>query len=139
MEQKNLITGRLYQDSNFVVTDFSDAFLEGLIGMEDLEDCEPLLIFIKIKDRNWNRFFLDGGNGFWENWQETEVDQSEAHIDEVFYVDYMEKYALNNKQIESIICKDAQITILFKDTSQFILKEVQPGHIESASEIRYIS
>ncbi len=139
MKAETTTSGRIYQNSDFVVSEFADAILEGLIGMEDQSDREPLLVFIKIKDKNWNRYFLDSAVGFWENWQETEVDQSEAHIDEVVYVDYMDKYALQNKQIKSIDCKNAQISLSFTDDSQFILKEVAPGNPDSASEVLYVS
>ncbi len=135
MKEETPISGRIYQDTDFVVSDFSNVLLEGLLGMEDLEDREPLLVFIKIKDKNWNRFFLDAGTGFWENWQETEVDQSEAHIDEVVYVDYKEKYQLDGKEIESVRCHNSQIIITFKGKEQFILREINPGDHNTASEI----
>ncbi|MBW3518772.1 hypothetical protein [Flavobacterium sp. NKUCC04_CG] len=139
MKAETTPSGRIYQDSNFVVSEFADAILEGLIGMEDQIDREPLIVFVKIKDKNWNRYFLNGAIGFWENWQETEVDQSEAHIDEVVYVDYMDKYALHDKTIKTVECKNAQISLTFTDGSQFILKEVAPENPDSASEVLYIA
>ncbi|WP_430614567.1 hypothetical protein [Flavobacterium sp. JP2137] len=138
MEKTTTITGRIHQDKSFTATEFSGALLEGLIGMEDSEDREPLLVFIKIKDQNWHRFFLDSAIGFWENWQETEVDQSEAHLDEVVYVDYRAKYSLENKQIADIVCLDSQIIITFINKAQFILKEVNPGAVDTPSAVIFI-
>lgn len=127
--------GRIYQDFDFTVSDFAYGFLEGLVGMEDQEDRSPILVFIKIKNKNWHRFFLDVGAGFWENWGETELDTTEWEEDEVIYVDYIEKYDLKNKQVNSIICKDEKIIITFKIKEQFILKTITPGDMDSVSEI----
>jgi hypothetical protein len=130
--------GRIYQDDNFVVSNFADVVLEGLVGMEDEEDGEPVIVFIKIKGKNWYRFFLDVGYGFWENWEEEEIDKEEWAEDGVVYVDYIEKYNIKNKSIDSVFCKDDKITIQFKTKEQFVLQTITPGDMDSGSKINFI-
>lgn len=132
------LKGRIYQDDNFVVSDFSDVILEGLVGMEDEDDGEPLIIFIKIKGKNWYRFFLDVGLGFWENWEEVELDKDEWAADGAVYVDYIEKYNIIDKLIDTVFCKDEKITIQFKTKEQFVLQTITPGDIDSGSKINFI-
>jgi hypothetical protein len=132
------LKGRIYQDDNFVVSDFSDVILEGLVGMEDEDDGEPLIVFIKIKGKNWYRFFLDVGLGFWENWEEVELDKDEWAADGAVYVDYIEKYNIIDKLIDTVFCKDEKITIQFKTKEQFVLQTITPGDIDSGSKINFI-
>ncbi|MBF7091183.1 hypothetical protein IUY40_06490 [Flavobacterium sp. ALJ2] len=132
------LRGRIYQDDHFVVSDFSDVILEGLVGMEDEEDGRPVIVFIKIKGKNWHRFFLDAGYGFWENWEEEELDKEEWAEDEVVYVDYIEKYNIKNKSIDSVFCKEDKITIQFKNKDQFVLQTITLSDMDSSSEINFI-
>lgn len=130
--------GRIYQDDNFVVSEFSDVILEGLVGMEDEDSGEVVIVYIKIKGKNWHRFFLDVGYGFWENWEEVEIDKDEWAEDGVLYVDYIEKYNIRNKSIDSVFCKNDKITIQFKNKEQFVLQTITPGDMDSGSEINFV-
>lgn len=132
------LRGRIYQDDNFVVSEFSDVILEGLVGMEDEDSGEVVIVYIKIKGKNWHRFFLDVGYGFWENWEEVEIDKDEWAEDGVLYIDYIEKYNIRNKSIDSVFCKNDKITIQFKNKEQFVLQTITPGDMDSGSEINFV-
>ncbi len=52
---------------SFVVEDVSGCTVEALLGVVDADDpqAQPSILFIKMSDRPWFRFFLDAGFGVW--------------------------------------------------------------------------
>ncbi|WP_299685835.1 hypothetical protein [uncultured Dokdonia sp.] len=127
--------GRLYQESEFVFDEFNGLKIEQLIVCENHKS-EPILIYIKVRNRNWHQYFLDAGIGFWENWDNLE----DIEDDEQFkYVDSTEKLNLNGKQISKIYCttdfKNSSIVIEFKNKEKLILKCVNPEIFDSECEL----
>ncbi|MBW1296327.1 hypothetical protein [Aquimarina litoralis] len=127
--------GRLYQESAFIFDEFNGLKLEQLIVCENSK-LEPILVYIKVKNRNWHQYFLDAGIGFWENWDEL----IDVEDDEEFkHLDYTDKLKLKGKRISKIYCtkdlKNSRIVIEFKNKEKLILKCVNPEILDSQCEL----
>jgi hypothetical protein len=127
--------GRLYQDSDFIFDEFNGLKIEQLIVCENHKS-EPILIYIKVENRNWHQYFLDAGIGFWENWDELE----DIEDDEQFkYIDSTEKLNLKGEQIYKIYCSrdsnNSRIVIEFKNKVELILNCVTPEIFDSECEL----
>jgi hypothetical protein len=125
--------GSLYQDNNFVFTEFNDLKLEKIVVCENPETKEPLIVYIKVQNKNWHQYFLDAGIGFWQNWDEIDTD------DEYNYIDKTDEFELLNKIIDKIWCEphenNSQITIGFKSNDKLVLRTVKPEIFDSESEL----
>ncbi len=123
--------GRLYQESDFIFDEFDGLKIERLIVCENAKS-EPILIYLKVENRNWHQYFLGAGIGFWENWDELE----DIEDDEQFkYIDSTEKLNLNGKHIYKISCttdsNNSQIVIELENKEKLILKCVNPEIFDS--------
>ncbi len=128
--------GRLHQDSEFVFDEFNGLKIERLILCENAKTSEPILIYLKVENRNWHQYFLDAGIGFWENWDEL----GDVEDDENFrYIDSTEKLKLHKKQISKIYCtadfNNSKIIIELENSEQLILKCVNPEVHDSKCEL----
>lgn len=125
--------GPIFQDDNFIFTDFDNQQLEKLIICENPETKEPLIVYLKVKNKDWHQFFLDAGYGFCENWGEPEIDESYD------YSDKTDEFNLFEKVISKIWCEpqqnNSQIIIQFKSYEKLILRTVQPEIFDSKSEL----
>jgi len=126
--------GRLYQDSEFEFDEFNGLKIEKLIVCENPETREPILIYIKVENRNWHQFFLDAGIGFWENWDEIDTDD-----DSYNFIDFTHDFDLKNKVINRIFCEpdlnNSRITLELKGNCKLILKCKDPNIFDADCEL----
>jgi len=126
--------GRLYQDSDFEFNEFNGLKIEKLFVCENPETKEPILIYIKVENRNWHQFFLDAGIGFWENWDEIDIED-----DSYNFIDSTDKFDLKHKVINRIYCKpdlnNSRITLELKNNAKLILKCKEPKVFDSDCEL----
>ena len=64
--------GRMFQDQNFDVHGLEQCKIERLIGLvsHDRPEDRPIVVNLKVEGGSWQRFFLDAGIAFWEDWGE---------------------------------------------------------------------
>lgn len=127
--------GRLYQESEFIFEEFNGLILEKIIVCENSES-EPILVYIKVENRNWHQYFLDAGIGFWENWDELiDVDDD----GEFKHIDSTDKLKLKGKRISKVYCakdmKNSRIVVEFSDKEKLILKCKNPEILDSECEL----
>lgn len=126
--------GRLYQDSEFEFNEFNGLKIEKLLVCENPETKEPILIYIKVENRNWHQFFLDAGIGFCENWDEIDIED-----DSYDFIDSTDKFNLKYKVINRIYCKpdlnNSRITLELKNNAKLILKCKDPKVFDSDCEL----
>src|SRR5215216_4387154 len=62
--------GRIHQDYDFDVAGLEGCRVEELSGIVDIPDPDniPIFINLKVTGHSWQRFFVDAGIGFWEEW-----------------------------------------------------------------------
>lgn len=126
--------GRLYQDSQFEFNEFNGLKVEKLIVCENPETKEPILIYIKVENRNWHQYFLDAGYGFWENWDEIDIED-----DSYDFIDSTDRFDLKGKVISRIYCKpdfnNSKITLELEDSRELTLKCKSPMIFDSECEL----
>jgi hypothetical protein len=136
--------GRLFQDYQFEVTHLRGCIIEKLIGVianEDRDELQPTLLLLKPAYWLWQRFFLDMGAGFWEQWLATDIEQELAD-DNCKYVDYAERFALRGAKIREINCQPAgenmnPLISLRLSCGTFLLESQNAHDIESRSIILF--
>ncbi|MDB2539183.1 hypothetical protein N9X23_02320 [Flavobacteriales bacterium] len=126
--------GRLYQDSEFEFDEFNGLKIEQLIVCENPETKEPILIYLKVENRNWHQFFLDAGYGFWENWDEIDTED-----DSYNFIDCTDKFDLKGQIISRIFCEpdlnNSKITLDLENSMKLILKCKDSNIFDSNSEL----
>ncbi|MEP0480156.1 MAG: hypothetical protein ABJD23_08075 [Nonlabens sp.] len=126
--------GRLYQDSEFEFDEFNGLKIEQLIVCENPKTKEPILIYLKVENKNWHQFFLDAGYGFWENWDEIDTED-----DSYDFIDCTDKFDLKGQIINRIFCKpdlnNSRITLDLENSMKLILKCKDPNIFDSNSEL----
>ncbi len=127
--------GRLFQDAEFVFDEFNGLKIERLIICQNTKTEEPILIYLKVENRNWHQYFLDAGIGCWGNWDELDAMEDDEHYT---YIDATEKLNLKGKQILKIECSkdfaNAKISIELENGEQLILKCVHPKVFDADCE-----
>ncbi|HYH09558.1 MAG TPA: hypothetical protein VEK11_21095 [Thermoanaerobaculia bacterium] len=66
-----MATNRFFQDDAWRTGHLDGCSVEKLVG-------DDALVFLKPRDRAWQRFYLDAGLGFW---QETEEPEDQPRVD----------------------------------------------------------
>lgn len=129
------VPGRIYQDINFDVAGFEGCYVEALLGLVDAlnPDTLPILVNLKATKHSWQRFFIDAGIGFWEDWGHLIDDTDE----ESRFVDYAALYQLKGQSISSIQCQQAIFTITFESGVKLVLKSIDDS-IDSDTEIQIL-
>lgn len=127
---------RIYQDENFNVNGFSGKQLEQLIGFEPVgKPGQPLIVYIKAEDMDWQHFFLDAGIGFWEHTGTIEL----AHEPGFIYADYTQQYDIKHQKIKNIYCKkiqvNSQMVIDLDHGEQIVLRCQNPDLFDSDKEL----
>lgn len=129
--------GRLFQNQEFIFSGFDGQKIEKLIAVYDEPHCKNVvMVYLKVKNHLWHQFFLDIGIGFWENWEENEIEKDESFI----YIDKTDDFQIKNKTIEKIWCEidkneNSQINIKLTDGKQITLKTVCNAHSESEDKL----
>ncbi|WP_300665846.1 hypothetical protein [Fluviicola sp.] len=129
---KQAAAGRMFQDINFKVKSAKGKKLEQLIGVEDPENPEhgPILVYIKMEGISWSQYYLDVCFGVWENWGEIDL-EDESYS----YHDYAKKFEVENQVIQSVYCKDNEITLEFENGEKLILKYKDPDDWDGDHEM----
>ncbi|CEN33443.1 hypothetical protein [Capnocytophaga cynodegmi] len=129
--------GRLFQNQEFVFSDFNGQKIEQLIAVYNDSHCKNVvMIYLKVKNHSWHQFFLDIGIGFWENWGENEIE-----IDDSFtYIDKTNDFGIKNNIIEKIWCEidtndNSQINIKLTDGRQITLKTICNTHCKNEDRL----
>lgn len=126
--------GRIFQDDNFLFTEFNGLKVEKLVVCENPETKDPIIVFLKVENNNWHQFFLDVGFGVWENW-----DKLDTQDDSYTYIEYTNKFELSDKKILKIYCEpdgiNCQIIIEFEHNEKLILRTKEPALFETTSEL----
>ncbi len=127
--------GRMFQDYEFVFTEFDGLRLERLVVCENRETRNCVLAYIKVENHNWQQFFLDAGIGFWEEWDDIELDDDPTfqHWDKAV------EFGLIGKRIQRIHCEpdqlNSRIIIAFEHGLSVILRTVEPTIFDGISEL----
>jgi hypothetical protein len=122
--------GRIYQDSNFNVSEYTENTLEKLIGWisNTEKPNEPDIIYIKTKEKNWQQFFLDTHIGVWENWGKFEKEEEDEK-----YIDYTLKFNIEGQKINSINCHNGTITLKLESNKTIKLQLIDPENNDTSS------
>ena len=122
--------GRIYQDSNFNVPQYTGDTLEKLIGwVSNIEKPnEPDIIYIKTKGKNWQQFFLDAHIGVWEDWGKFEKEEQDEK-----YIDYTLKFSIQGQKINSINCTNGTITLKLESNKTIKLQLIDPENDDTSS------
>lgn len=133
--------GRRFQDEAFEVSDLRGRRLEHLFGctsQPELDD-RPEMMFLKARGGLWQRFFLDAGIGFWEEWSESDAFRDYAHLRRV---DYGARFRVIGDQVLRVSCyceapgEPARI-VLVLTSGEIRLRRVDSGDPESDSELTF--
>jgi hypothetical protein len=112
---------RLYQDDNFRFTGFDGLKLERIVACEDPKTKNVIIVYIKVENNNWHRFFIDMGFGVWENWGELDITDESYN-----FIDYADNFGLVNQIILKISCQpdnnNCRIIIKFSSGEKLILR-----------------
>lgn len=132
MSKQPPAVGRMFQDVNFKVKNAKGKKLEKLIGVENPEnpDRGPILVYIKMEGISWSQYYLDVCFGVWENWGEIDT-EDESYS----YPDYGKKFEVENLVIQSVYCKDNEITLEFENGEKLILKYKDPDDWDGDHEM----
>ncbi len=101
--------GRIYQNKDFDVAGFTGEKIEEILGVVDHSEADnhPMVINLRTENQPWQRYFLDAGIGFWENWGELVDKEDEDNR----FVNYGEIFQLKRKVIQFIKCRNGKISI----------------------------
>jgi formylglycine-generating enzyme required for sulfatase activity len=126
--------GRIFQDDHFVFTEFNGLKLEKLVVCEDPETKNPIIVFLKVENNDWHRYFLDYGFAVWEN-----GDGPEQSDEDYAYTDYTIHFGLFHKTIQHIYCEPDQLNcrviVEFEQHEKLILRAQAPELFETDSEL----
>ncbi len=140
---EEIIRGTLFQDNSFECIDFNGLQLEKLVSCENPNSRDVIMVYIKVKDKEWHQFFLDVGYGFWQNYEGIDPTDEENTEPEYNYVDKSSEWNLTGKTITKIFCvpddKNCSITIEFNESKKLILKTREPQIFYSDCELLFIS
>lgn len=97
--------GRLFQDTTFEVSDMAGCSVERLFGFaEDSAGRDrPVVVWLKVRGRHWQRFILDAGFGVWEELPEETMLENHG---ELHLFDYGRLYGLEGQIIKSVGCSE---------------------------------
>nr|WP_315238752.1 hypothetical protein [uncultured Flavobacterium sp.] len=137
------LENQLYFLRNFVVEGFENYMIDKILVCENLKTKSVIFVYLKNYGKNWQKYFLDAGVGFWE---ETETinysDLGDVEDDENFiFKDYSNKFDIKDNEISKIFCeqneKNSQIVIELKNRKKIILRCINSEVFDSECEIVY--
>jgi hypothetical protein len=126
--------GRMFQDQNFDVHGLEHCKIERLIGLvsQDRPEDRPIVVNLKVEGVSWQRFFLDAGIAFWEDWGKL-IDEEED--EDTFFVDYGDRFALQGERISSIQCRNSCIMLILQSHREIRLIGVDVSDLNAESQI----
>jgi len=126
---------------NFVVEGFENYKIEKILICEELKTKSVIFVYLKIYEKNWQKYFLDAGAGFWEDTEKINyLDLGDIEDDENFiFKDYSNKFDIKSKEISKIYCEqngeNCQIIIVLKNSEKIILRCRNSKVFDSECEI----
>ncbi len=131
--------GRLFQGARFEVTELAGRAVQRLYGVTSRADTDdrPEIVFLKPGSGHWQRFFLDAGIGFWEEWSESDAF---ADYSALRRVDYGVRFRIIGDRIRRARCypgaanRSARICLEL-GAGVLELRALDPGDPDSDSEI----
>jgi hypothetical protein len=119
--------GRLFQDDAFVFAEFDGLRLERLVVLENVKTGACVLVYILVEGHGWHQFFLQAGIGFWEVWDDVEMeDEPNYH-----FKDVTDALGLAGQRILRIHCEpdqvNSRIVIAFEQGNALVLKVIDPA------------
>ncbi len=98
-----MVGERLINDHNFECDNLEGMEVEHFLGFYEGNIPNGMnILMLKLKEKElWQRFFLDAGIGFWEEWDE---DGTFCDYENMPPLDLAKKYSITNKPIRKIMC-----------------------------------
>jgi hypothetical protein len=92
--------GRVYQDNDFVISELAGYPIDRVIGLvaHDGPDDAPVAVNMLPEGATWQRFFLEAGLAFWEDYGDMVDEEDEAFR----FVDYGEREQLRGDVIREV-------------------------------------
>lgn len=126
---------------NFVIEHLENLQIEKIIVCEELKTGNVIYVYLKVFGKNWQKYFLDAGAGFWEDAKTSnynELDDIEA--DESFvFKDYTQKLRLEGNTISKIYCEpndeNCRIIIKLNVNGKIVLRCINSKVFDSGCEI----
>jgi hypothetical protein len=129
MQGDRIINAHCFECENIQGTE-----LESLVGFYDGQDPYGMdIILLKLKGVElWQRFFLDAGIGFWENYDQVSAFED---YEDLIPINIADKYSLKGLCLQHISCignnKELSIISFKVGKSNFILMHKDTKNIES--------
>ncbi len=141
LELKSEPRGRLFQGARFEVTELRGGIVEQLLGVTSQADTDdrPEMMFLRPQGGHWQRFFLDAGIAFWEEWSETDAFADSSGLRRV---DYGARFRLVGVRIRRAhgyraAPEPAARIELELATGVLQLRAIDPGDPDSDSEVTF--
>ena len=102
---------------------------------------DVVFVYLKVKNWNWQKYFLDAGAGFWEDTEKSDYnDLDDVEDDENFvFKDYTKKLKVEESVISKIYCEpndeNCQIIIELENYKKIILRSINSKIFDSEIEI----
>lgn len=133
--------GRLYQHAQFVSRELEGCVVERVIGWQPTpETCE--MLWVKPAGRLWQRFFLDVGVTFWEEWSADDTfedfeDLEPEHLIELGLTQQLAGKTLGTAQAQ---CgpSNCGFHLHFLDGAQLRLHPASPGDLDSDTQLSIV-
>lgn len=135
------LENQFYFLRNFIVEGFESYKIDKILICENLKDKSVIFVYLKIYEKNWQKYFLDAGAGFWEDTETINyLDLENIEDDEDFILkDYSNKFNIKNKEISKIYCEpneeNCQIIIQLKNSRKILLRCRNSKIFDSECEI----
>ncbi len=126
---------------NFEMEGFVNLKIEKVIVCKKLKTKDIVFVYLKVKNRNWQKYFLDAGAGFWEDTEKSNYnDLDDIEDDENFeFKDYTKKLDVEEKVINKIYCEpndeNCRIIIELENSKNIILRSINSNIFDSENEI----
>lgn len=149
----------MFQDVDFCVPDLAGRELEMLVGVVLDEDVgmasdhadsggpdasigRPSIFLLKVSGQHWQRFFFDGGVGFWGEY-DSEALEEELSMSSI---DYASAYALGGRRVERVACGERDdipgttcLTIGLDGGTEFVVYILDPDDHDSDTGVRLVA
>ncbi len=130
---------RLVNDETFECSKLQGHKIEEFIGYYEGDSSNKVdMILLKLKGYVlWQRFFLDAGIGFWEEWDEADA---KCDYEDLQTFDIASHYQINGKEVLEIVCSKGEgnlSEIFFKTNSlKLVLQYSNSSDMESTTIVK---
>ena len=126
---------------NFEIQYLQNLEIEKLIVCENIETNSVIFVYLKTANNNWQKYFLDGGAGFWEDTEIIDFENldDKEDVEDFVFKNYFEELEIKNQIIRKIHCEpndeNCQIIIEFVSNKKIILRCKNSKLFDSDCEI----